>query len=200
MRLYKYYLIMIIAVFLSACTTVSNEPLKKNYDNSFSSVVAKDSKFKPLASQVFSWKQDIILVNEESSIEVTPDIIAHIGSSIEQQLTLKNYRVQPASSKTDYYIAAAIILDESSDSKKITSLAKLYPGLSSSIYDNKKGNLIVMVFDKTVETTDKLTERHILWKGSIQVFIAEESITLVQRKQRLNHFISSLMLKFPVGI
>jgi hypothetical protein len=199
-RLYKYYFIVVVGAFLSACTTDSSQPLKKNYANSFSSVVAKKSKFEPLASQVFSWRRDIILVDEESSVKVTPDMITYVGASIEQQLSLKNYSIQPASKKTDYYIAAAIILDESSDSKKITSFAKTYPGLSSSIYNNKKGNLIVMVFDKSVEATDKITERHILWTGSIQAFIAEEGMTLVQRKQRLNQFIASLMLKLPVGI
>lgn len=200
LNLYKYCSIALVAVFfLSACATNTNKPLKKSYANNFSAVASKKNKFKPLANQAFSWRREIILLNEDSTVNVTPDSIAFIRSSIEQQLSLKNYKVQSASTKTDYYIAAAIILDDSNVSKKITDFAKLYPGLSSSLSDNQKGNLILIVFDKIVDSTDTFSESNVLWKGSIQAFVAEESMTLEQRRKRLNKFISLLMLEFPVG-
>ena len=142
MCVYKYFMpVLVAAFFLNGCSAGSEKQIKSKYADKYSAVATQEPSFKPLSGQVFSWQRDVIVANEGSGIEITQDLLSYISTTIEQQLVAKNYKIQRPSERTDYYIVAAVILDDSSKSKQITGFTEIHPGLGSSLNNNQKGSL-----------------------------------------------------------
>lgn len=181
-------------MLLSACAGNSEEAIMDDARR-FSAVTRIDPSFRPEIGASLMWYSDIIIEDEGSIIRATSEQVLFIENTIESQLLRKLYQFTDDSAQADYMIAAAVLLNEGTQSQQITNLIQIYPGLADAINDFEQGSLLMIIIPPTPE--GGAVNAPILWRGVIQAYTLGEALPEDVQLARLEGLIIRLLDGVP---
>ncbi len=158
----------------------------------YTAITRTEPGFRPSAGAKLVWFSDIIVQDENASVRATPEQIALIQQTIESQLIRKNYLFTDDIDSADYMVAAALIGDDSTQSRQITELVQLFPELANAFNDLEQGTLLVVISPPTDPRTATL-----LWRGAIQAYTVGEALSPELRMSRLRSYTARLIDAVP---
>lgn len=183
--------LLMLSVLLLACTAPRSELDTLTPELSRISAVAVTSpgfELPPNAS--LSWRAKVIWLQAE---DIPPDRQLNestIQRAIEKQLVEQGYSFAGSNSLADYALVAAVVLGDSVEGKALKELARIYPSLGQVSQTLDKGTLLVGI--------SRPRSPHILWRGAVQVFLAEEASPELRTK-RIESVMRSLFATLPVS-
>ena len=186
--------IVITAMLTAACTQVQTKPVASDNLNTYSAIVTADESFHPKANDVFVWYDEIVLADENDTVQSPTETKRFVEKLIEDEVRLKHYQFTDKASQANYMIGAAVILDNSEMSQKISNFVEIFPSLRQSINQYNEGTLLVVI-----ARPGDMSKSKILWRGAIQAYVAGEEMSLEQRQLRTQAFIKQLMNSLPTG-
>lgn len=183
-----------LAMITSACTQVETKPVATDNRNAYSAVVTADESFSPKANDTFIWHNKPLLTDEDHLVSSPATAKQFVSNQIDAEIRLKKYMITDNMAEADYMIGAAVILDNSKMSQKVSNFVEVFPGIRDSIGHYKEGTLLVVI-----TKPGDIQENKILWRGAIQAYIIGEELSEEERQLRTRAFIKQLMASFPVG-
>ncbi|MBL4798348.1 MAG: DUF4136 domain-containing protein [Oleispira sp.] len=186
--------IVITAMLTAACTQVQTKPVASDNLNTYSAIVTADESFHPKANDTFVWYDELVLADENDTVQSPKKTKRFVEKLIEDEVRLKHYQFTDKASQANYMIGAAVILDNSEMSQKISNFVEIFPSLRQSINQYNEGTLLVVI-----ARPGDMSKSKILWRGAIQAYVAGEEMSLEQRQLRTQAFIKQLMNSLPTG-
>ena len=186
--------IAITAMLTAACTQVQTKPVASDNLNTYSAIVTADESFHPKANETFVWYDELVLADENDTVQSPQKTKRFVETLIEDEVRLKHYQFTDKASQANYMIGAAVILDNSEMSQKISNFVEIFPSLRQSINQYNEGTLLVVI-----ARPGDMSQSKILWRGAIQAYVAGEEMSLEQRQLRTQAFIKQLMNGLPTG-
>lgn len=186
--------IAITAMLTAACTQVQTKPVASDNLNTYSAIVTADESFHPKANDTFVWYDELVLTDENDTVQSRKATKRFVEKTIEDEVRLKQYKFTDKASQADYMIGAAVILDDSEMSQKISNFVEIFPSLRESINHYNDGTILVVI-----TRPGDMSQSKILWRGAIQAYVAGEEVSLEQRQIRTQAFIKQLMASLPTG-
>ena len=178
-------------LLLTGCVTDTEDRIMDDARR-FSAVTLNDPSFRPAAGDKLVWYSDLIVQDENAAIRATSEQISLVQSTMESQLIGKNYQFTDEPSEADYMIAAALVMDESTQSQQINDLVQIFPGIGGAFTDFDPGSLLVVISPPTDPRTAPL-----LWRGAIQVFMVGDALSPAMRMSRIQSMVTRLMNAVP---
>ena len=186
--------IAITAMLTAACTQVQTKPVASDNLNTYSAIVTADESFHPKANDTFVWYDELVLADENETVQSPKETKRFVEKLIEDEVRLKHYQFTDKASQANYMIGAAVILDNSEMSQKISNFVEIFPSLRQSINQYNEGTVLVVI-----ARPGDMSQSKILWRGAIQAYVAGEEMSLEQRQLRTQAFIKQLMNGLPTG-
>mgnify|MGYP002700514768 FL=1 len=186
--------IALTAMLTTACTQVQTQPVANNNMNTYSAVVTADESFKPKANDAFVWYKELLIADENATIQSPSASKRFVENQIEKEISSKNYTITEDVAQADYMVGAAVILDNSDMSQQISNFVEVFPSLGSSANHYNEGTILVVI-----TKPGNIQKNKILWRGAIQAYVVDEELTQEQRQLRVQAFIKQLMNSLPVG-
>jgi hypothetical protein len=186
---------MLVTVMLltTACVADSGAQLM-NDARRFTVVSRIDPGFRPETGASIAWVVDFIVQDENSEVKATDAQAVFIKDTIDSLLQRKQYRLIEDAAEADYMVAAAVLLDNSSESQQITDLVQIYPGLGDAFNDLEQGTLMVIIV-----APDYAENSPILWRGAIQAYTMGDALAEEVQLARLQGIISRLINAVPLA-
>ena len=189
-----FVVITALAMMTTACTQIETKPAVTDNLNAYSAIVTADEDFNPKVNDKFVWYDELLLTDQDKTVEHPAAAKRFIEHQIEEQIQLKQYNMTETIADADYMIGAAVILDDSEMSHKVSNFVKVFPGIQDSIGHYKEGTILIVI-----TKPGNIRHNKILWRGAIQAYIVTEELTQEERQLRVQAFINQLMSSFPVG-
>ncbi|MBL4826846.1 MAG: hypothetical protein JKY66_03900, partial [Spongiibacteraceae bacterium] len=175
---------------LASCSLPEPQPeLGISELSNVSAVTVRSPGFSIKSGDRLEWRRPLIWVQGESLPESVNTINPRgLMVEIQRQLVNKGYVFVQGGKAPDYEIVAAVILGESEKGAALAELARLYPALGDSFNSLKKGTLMMGIAQSG--------SRNLVWRSSVQAFIAENP-SLSQQRDRVQVIVSSLLKALP---
>jgi len=160
----------------------------------FTTISRVASEFQPQAQQSLVWYGDLIVEDQQSTSKITPENRQFIKQVIERQLRLRNYRFTQDPETADYVLGAALLLDNSPESKNIENFLQLHPMVGDTRGNYPRGTLMVALLKP-----GEISQQSVLWRGAIQAFNMGESLPSELNRPRIEAFIHKLIEAVPLA-
>ncbi|MEQ9566473.1 MAG: hypothetical protein RLN85_11800 [Pseudomonadales bacterium] len=160
----------------------------------FTTVSRVAPEFRPAANQHLIWYGDLIVEDQQSSTKLTAENRHFIRQILEQRLRMRNYRFTQDPENADYVVGAALLLDNSPESRKIENFLQLHPMVSSAQGKYPTGTLMVAIL-----SPGEINQQSVLWRGAIQAFDMGEQLPSEINRVRIEEFITRLIDTVPLA-
>ena len=165
-----------------------------NAAHRFTAVSHVSPEFKPQAQQSLIWRGDLIVEDQQSTSKITDENRQFIKQVIERQLRLRNYRFTQDPEAADYVLGAALLLDNSPESKNIENFLRLHPMVGETRGSYPRGTLMIALLEP-----GEISQQSVLWRGAIQAFNMGESLPSEMNRMRIEAFIKKLIEAVPLA-
>jgi hypothetical protein len=165
-----------------------------NAAHRFTAVSRVSPEFQPQAQQSLIWRGDLIVEDQQSTSKITDENRQFIKQVIERQLRLRNYRFTQDPETADYVLGAALLLDNSPESKNIENFLRLHPMVGETRGSYPRGTLMVALLEP-----GEISQQSVLWRGAIQAFNMGESLPSEMNRVRIEAFIKKLIEAAPLA-
>lgn len=186
-------LFLLISSLLTACITDSKNRFVDDARR-FTAITQTNPEFEPKAGEEIAWYYDLMVEDSESQIKLRGDQAVLIKSIIEDGMRSKGYQIVEATEQAKYILVAAVLLDNTAQSKRVMELIQLYPGLSESFGDYENGTLAIAILPNSDTSTTMPT---IYWRGVIQAYTVGDALPLEERGLRLRANVNRLVKAIP---
>jgi len=184
-----------LLALLAGCSSPPQTGQVHNDAHRFTAVSRKAPEFKPRAQQRLIWYGDLIVEDQQSSTKITAENRQFIKQTLEQQLRLHNYRFTQDPETADYVVGAALLLDNSPESRNIENFLQLHPMVGSALGRYPTGTLMVAILKP-----GEINQQSVLWRGAIQAFNMGESLPSEINRARIEEFITRLIDSVPLAM
>ena len=154
-RVRNFFVLLALAVLIAGCAGAREQRIMDDARR-FSAVTRVDPSFRPAPDARLVWYSDIIVQDQGAAVPATSSQVEVIRQAIESTLVDKGYQLTDTTSDADYMVAAALVMDESTESQQINELVRIYPGLSNSFNNLDAGTLMVVITEPTDPRTATL--------------------------------------------
>ena len=185
---------MALLVFLAGCSSQPQPEQVINDAHRFTTVSRVAPEFRPTMHQRLIWYGDLIVEDQQSGTKITTENRQFITQILEQQLRLRNYRFTQDPENADYVVGAALLLDDSPESRNIENFLQLHPMVGPAQGGYPTGTLMVAIL-----SPGEVNQQSVLWRGAIQAFDMGERLPSEINRVRIEEFISRLIDSVPLA-
>lgn len=180
--------------FLPGCNSQPQPEQVISDAHRFTTVSRVAPEFRPTAHQRLVWYGDLIVEDQQSSTKISAENRQFITQILEQQLRMRNYRFTQDPENADYVVGAALLLDDSPESRNIENFLQLHPMVSSAQGKYPTGTLMVAIL-----SPGEINQQSVLWRGAVQAFDMGEQLPSEINRVRIEEFITRLIDTVPLA-
>jgi hypothetical protein len=186
-------LLIMVTLLATGCVDNSDAQLMSDARR-FTVVTRIDPSFRPEIGDSLIWLSDLIVQDANSEVKATDAQAVFVKETIESLLLRKRYRLTEDEAQADYMVAAAVLMDNSSESQEITELVQIYPGLGDAFNDHEQGTLVMIIV-----APDYTENSPILWRGAIQAYALGDALPEEFMLARLEGIVTRLVNAVPLA-
>ncbi|WP_096086126.1 hypothetical protein [Agaribacterium haliotis] len=191
----KIFALVALSLVVAACSqsaeSVDSAP---PHAADYSAVSTSNPDFKPAAGTKVAWFKDIIVADELSDVKVKPEQAKWAQQRLSEEVKKRGYTIVADKDDADYFIAAAIILDNSHEADRLQELTHMFPHLNTQSGMDHKGSLVMVITKPGYQTINSL-----MWRSAIQAYVLGDKISADQSRDRTEMFIQRLVSSMPVA-